>query len=160
MALEPFNGEYWILYCLERSSSDPTGVSRRDTVKKAAKLAVYEAIIMKPKSHHVAATSRPDNRVLLLLVAFRHFPALFTNTFILSHFLQLCYASVMLRFKCSQILQFFLQVLEKSRQKAKTNGDIWKDSRKTLAISCLTSFLVLLLLLEGSKRSCRTISTL
>lgn len=49
-----------ILYCLDKSSSDSIGVSRRDTVKKAAKLAVYEAIIMKPNSHHVAATRRPD----------------------------------------------------------------------------------------------------
>ena len=60
IVLDPFSGEYWILYCLERSSSDSTGVSRRETVRNAAKLAVYEAIMMKPNSHHVAATSRPD----------------------------------------------------------------------------------------------------
>lgn len=60
MAPEPFSGAYVILYCLDKSSSDSIGVSRRDTVKKAAKLAVYEAIMMKPNSHHVAATSRPD----------------------------------------------------------------------------------------------------
>jgi hypothetical protein len=35
-------------------------VSKRETVKKAAKLAVYEAIMIKPKSHHVAATKRPS----------------------------------------------------------------------------------------------------
>ena len=49
-----------ILYCLLRSSKLLTGVSSLDTVRKAAKLAVYEAMMMKPKSHHVAATSRPD----------------------------------------------------------------------------------------------------
>ena len=57
---DPFIGEYWILYCFERSSNDSTGVSNRETVKKAAKFAVYDAIIMNPKSHHVAATSLPD----------------------------------------------------------------------------------------------------
>ena len=36
------------------------GVSNLDTVRKAAKLAVYEAMMMKPKSHHVAATRRPE----------------------------------------------------------------------------------------------------
>lgn len=46
MAEEPFRGAYKILYCLAKSSKDSTGVSKRDTVKKAAKLAVYEAIIM------------------------------------------------------------------------------------------------------------------
>jgi len=45
---------------LDKSSRDSTGVSNLDTVKKAAKLAVYDAIIMNPKSHHVAATSLPD----------------------------------------------------------------------------------------------------
>lgn len=60
MADEPFNGAYWILYCLDRSSNDSTGVSSRETVKKAAKFAVYDAMIMKPNSHQVAATRRPD----------------------------------------------------------------------------------------------------
>lgn len=60
MAADPLRGAYVILYCLERSSRDSIGVSNRDTVRNAAKLAVYEAIIMKPKSHQVAATKRPD----------------------------------------------------------------------------------------------------
>lgn len=49
-----------ILYCLARSSKDSIGESRRDTVRKAAKLAVYEAMMMNPKSHQVAATNLPD----------------------------------------------------------------------------------------------------
>jgi hypothetical protein len=53
-------GEYCILYCFDKSSNDSTGVSNRETVKKAAKFAVYEAIIIKPKSHQVAATNRPE----------------------------------------------------------------------------------------------------
>lgn len=48
------------MYCFERSSNDSIGESRRDTVRKAARLAVYDAIIIKPKSHQVAATSLPD----------------------------------------------------------------------------------------------------
>ena len=44
-------GEYLILYCFDRSSNDVMGVSNRETVKKAAKLAVYEAMMMNPKSH-------------------------------------------------------------------------------------------------------------
>lgn len=47
IADEPFNGAYRILYCFARSSKLSTGVSKRDTVKKAAKLAVYEAIMIK-----------------------------------------------------------------------------------------------------------------
>lgn len=53
-------GAYCILYCLDKSSNDSTGVSNRETVKKAAKLAVYDAIIIKPNNHQVAATKRPD----------------------------------------------------------------------------------------------------
>ena len=40
MASEFTRGEYLILYCLDKSSNDSTGVSNLDTVKKAAKLAV------------------------------------------------------------------------------------------------------------------------
>lgn len=56
----PFCGAYWTLYWVDKSSSELTGESRRDTVRKAAKLAVYEAIMMKPNSHQVAAIKRPD----------------------------------------------------------------------------------------------------
>ena len=47
MAELPFNGAYKILYCFDKSSRDSTGVSKRETVRKAAKFAVYEAIMMK-----------------------------------------------------------------------------------------------------------------
>ena len=40
MASDPFIVEYWILYCLAKSSKDSTGVSNLETVKKAAKFAV------------------------------------------------------------------------------------------------------------------------
>lgn len=60
MAPDPLRGAYWILYCFERSSKDSTGVSNLETVKKAAKLAVYEAMMIKPNNHQVAATRRPD----------------------------------------------------------------------------------------------------
>ena len=36
------------------------GCSNLDTVRKAAKFAVYDAIMMNPNSHHVAATKRPE----------------------------------------------------------------------------------------------------
>ena len=36
------------------------GWSNLDTVRKAAKLAVYVAIMMNPNIHQVAATRRPD----------------------------------------------------------------------------------------------------
>lgn len=46
IAAEPLIGAYNILYCFARSSKDSTGVSRRDTVRNAARLAVYDAIII------------------------------------------------------------------------------------------------------------------
>ena len=46
---------------LARSSSDSTGCSSRDTVRKAARFAVYVAIMMKPNTHQVAASRRPDS---------------------------------------------------------------------------------------------------
>lgn len=59
MATEPLRGAYCILYCFARSSSDSIGWSSLETVRNAAKFAVYEAIIIKPNNHHVAATSLP-----------------------------------------------------------------------------------------------------
>ena len=55
---DPFMGEYFILYCLLKSFNDSTGVSSLETVKKAAKFAVYDAMMMNPKSHHVAAQKK------------------------------------------------------------------------------------------------------
>jgi len=56
----PLSGAYWILYCDAKSSSELTGDSKRETVRKAAKLAVYDAMMMKPNNHHVAAINLPD----------------------------------------------------------------------------------------------------
>ena len=52
---DPFIGEYLILYCLLKSLSVSTGVSSLETVKKAAKFAVYEAMMINPNNHQVAA---------------------------------------------------------------------------------------------------------
>ena len=49
-----------MLYWAARSSSELTGEFRREMVRKAAKLAVYEAMMMKPNSHQLAVTRRPD----------------------------------------------------------------------------------------------------
>lgn len=51
---------YLILVCLAKSSADEMGESIRSTVKKAAKLAVYEEIMMSVKNHHNPATIRVD----------------------------------------------------------------------------------------------------
>ena len=53
-------GAYFVLNWFARSSNDSMGWSNLDTVRKAAKLAVYVAIMMKPNTHHVAAISLPD----------------------------------------------------------------------------------------------------
>ena len=51
---------YWISVCLAKSSADSIGVSMRSTVKKAARLAVYDEIIISVKNHHTLPTIRPD----------------------------------------------------------------------------------------------------
>lgn len=56
----PFKAPYLILVCLARSSALSMGESIRSTVKKAAKLAVYEDIMIKVKNHHIPATIRVD----------------------------------------------------------------------------------------------------
>lgn len=53
IAEEPLSGAYCILYCLERSSRDSMGVSSRETVRKAAKFAVYEAIMMNLETYRL-----------------------------------------------------------------------------------------------------------
>ena len=61
---DPFIGEYLILYCLVKSSMDSTGVSNRETVRNAAKLAVYDAMMINPNSHQVAKISFWKNIIL------------------------------------------------------------------------------------------------
>ena len=51
---------YFILVCLAKSSADSTGDSILSTVRKAAKLAVYELIMIKVKNHHIAAIIRVE----------------------------------------------------------------------------------------------------
>lgn len=51
---------YRISVCLARSSADSIGVNMRSTVKKAARLAVYEDMMMSVKNHHTLPTIRPD----------------------------------------------------------------------------------------------------
>jgi hypothetical protein len=45
---------------LARSSADSIGLFILSTVKKAAKFAVYEEIIIKVKNHHTLPTILPD----------------------------------------------------------------------------------------------------
>ena len=51
---------YLIFVCLAKSSDDLMGESMRPTVRKAAKLAVYEEIMIKVKDHQIPATIRVD----------------------------------------------------------------------------------------------------
>lgn len=51
---------YWISVCFARSSADSIGVNILSTVKKAAKLAVYEEIMISVKNHHTLPTILPD----------------------------------------------------------------------------------------------------
>ena len=51
---------YLILVCLAKSSADSIGEAILSTVRKAAKFAVYDDIIIKVKNHHMPATIRVD----------------------------------------------------------------------------------------------------
>ena len=57
---------YLILVCLAKSSAEEMGESIRSTVRKAAKLAVYEEIMIKVKNHHRPATIRVEVALTLL----------------------------------------------------------------------------------------------
>ena len=56
----PRRAPYLMDDCLARSSALVMGDSKRSTVKNAAKLAVYEEIMIKVKNHHVPATILVD----------------------------------------------------------------------------------------------------
>ena len=56
----PWTEPYLILCCLAKSSADSIGDSILSTVKKAAKLAVYEEIIIRVKNHQSAAIMRVE----------------------------------------------------------------------------------------------------
>ena len=49
--------------CAARSSTDSIGLSKVSTVKKAAKLAVYEAIIMRAKKNHNPANNLVESEM-------------------------------------------------------------------------------------------------
>lgn len=51
---------YWIFVCLARSSTELMGVFIRSTVKNAARLAVYDEIIIKVKNHQTLPTILPE----------------------------------------------------------------------------------------------------
>ena len=51
---------YLISVCLARSSADSIGDCIRSTVKNAAKLAVYDEIMMRVKNHQTLPTTRPE----------------------------------------------------------------------------------------------------
>lgn len=60
----PRNAPYLILVCLARSSALSMGESMRSTVRKAARLAVYEEIMISVKNHHIPATIRVETALL------------------------------------------------------------------------------------------------
>lgn len=51
---------YCTSVCDARSSGELMGVTMRSTVRKAARLAVYEEIRIRVKNHHTLPTMRPD----------------------------------------------------------------------------------------------------
>lgn len=64
--LPPFKAPYLILVCLARSSALSIGESILSTVRKAARFAVYEEIIIRVKNHHIPATIRVDIALQIL----------------------------------------------------------------------------------------------
>lgn len=58
--LPPLRAPYLIFVCFARSSALSIGESILSTVRNAAKLAVYEEIMIKVKNHHIPATIRVD----------------------------------------------------------------------------------------------------
>ena len=52
---------YGIFVCFDKSSADSIGLTIRSTVKKAAKLAVYDETSIRMKNHQLAAKTRVDN---------------------------------------------------------------------------------------------------
>ena len=62
-----------MVLCFDKSSADSMGDSIRSTVRNAAKLAVYDEIIISVKNHHIPATMRVDtalkNKVWMYVLA-------------------------------------------------------------------------------------------
>lgn len=55
--LPPLKAPYLILVCFAKSSALSIGESILSTVKNAAKLAVYDEIMINVKNHHIPATN-------------------------------------------------------------------------------------------------------
>lgn len=66
----PRSAPYLILVCLAKSSADSMGESIRSTVRKAARLAVYEEIMIKVKNHHMPGGGRDNVKKRLIIIAF------------------------------------------------------------------------------------------
>jgi hypothetical protein len=56
----PSTAPYFIFVCFAKSSAVSMGLTKRSTVKNAAKFAVYELIKIILKNHHTLATNRPE----------------------------------------------------------------------------------------------------
>lgn len=56
----------WV--CCDRSSAELMGVTMRSTVRKAARLAVYDEIRISVKNHHTAPTIRPETDLVPKLI--------------------------------------------------------------------------------------------
>jgi len=54
---------YAMSVCLDKSSADSMGETIRSTVRNAARLAVYEEIMMRVKNHHVPPTTRVQRTI-------------------------------------------------------------------------------------------------
>ncbi|CAH1993014.1 unnamed protein product [Acanthoscelides obtectus] len=64
----PLYAPYLIFVCLARSSALSIGESIRSTVRKAARLAVYDEIMMSVKNHHIPATILVDTALEIHIV--------------------------------------------------------------------------------------------
>lgn len=62
----PFLAPTFIIFWLANSSIVLKGEDKLSTVKKAAKLAVYDDTIIRVKNHHVPATIRVDIALQIL----------------------------------------------------------------------------------------------
>ena len=60
MVEPPYIVPYWISLCFERSSAFSMGDDILSTVRKAARLAVYDEIMMRVKNHQIALTRRVE----------------------------------------------------------------------------------------------------
>jgi hypothetical protein len=79
----PCKAPYLIFVCLARSSALSMGESIRSTVKNAAKLAVYDDIIMSVKNHHIPTHIRANENYIFIVIIMR-------NEYIIEMMLETC----------------------------------------------------------------------